>query len=69
MSAPVIQLANIRIPNTTEVLEAASMAAAKHLLLVTNGRETLLSPHVPPGWTRVVTRTKPTPRSQETAHA
>lgn len=66
MSAQIIPLANIRIASTTDVLEAASMAAAQHLLLITNGRETLLSPHVPAGWTRVVTRVKP---AKEAAHA
>ncbi|MBL8518217.1 MAG: hypothetical protein JNM76_14745 [Betaproteobacteria bacterium] len=59
MTAVVIPLANIRIPSETELLDAANQAEAAHLHLITNGRETLLSPHVLPGWIKVVTKIKP----------
>lgn len=59
MTAAIIPLANIRIPNDTELHAAAQQAEAEHLHLITNGRETLLSPHVLPGWIKVVTKIKP----------
>lgn len=41
------------IPADTEVIEAARLAAAAHLHLITDGRRTCLSPVVPQGWTRL----------------
>lgn len=51
------------IPSDTEIREAAAMAAAAHLHLITDGRRTLLSPVVPAGWIRLAVHCK---QSQET---
>jgi hypothetical protein len=37
----------------TEVIEAARLADAAHLHLITDGCRTCLSPVVPQGWTRL----------------
>lgn len=50
------------IPSEIEVREAAAMAAAAHLHLITDGRRTVLSPVVPAGWTRLAVHCK---QSQE----
>ena len=47
------------IPSDTEIREAAAMAAAAHPHLITDGRRTLLSPFVLPGWTRLSVAVKP----------
>ena len=47
------------IPSDTEVRDAAAMAAASHLHLITDGHRTLLSPFVLPGWTRLSVAVKP----------
>lgn len=39
--------------DTTTLLEAAKMAAAAHLFLITRGDKILLSPVVPKGWAKV----------------
>ena len=41
------------IPADTEVIEAARLADAAHLHLITDGCRTCLSPVVPQGWTRL----------------
>ena len=41
------------IPADTEVIEAARLAAAAHLHLITDGCRTCLSPVIPQGWTRL----------------
>lgn len=48
----------IRIPSDVEILEAAERAADSNLHLITDGRETRLSPIVPPGWYRLAGRVK-----------
>lgn len=47
------------IPSDTEIRDAAAMAAAAHLHLITDGARTCLSPVVPPGWTRLSVAVKP----------
>jgi hypothetical protein len=46
------------IPSDTDVLEAARLAAAAHLHLITDGRRTVLSPWVPPGWHKLAVTVK-----------
>lgn len=57
-------IAAVIVPSDTEVAEAARLAEASHLHLITDGRRTVLSPVVPPGWLRVGVNVKP----QEVAH-
>jgi hypothetical protein len=54
----------IEIPDETTVLEAARLAQCGHLHLVTNGRQTVLSPVVMPGWYRLGVRLKPGPAAE-----
>ncbi len=49
------------IPNTAEVYEIARQANAQHLIIVTDGVRTLLSPHVPPGWQKISAGVKQQP--------
>ncbi len=58
-------IAAVIIPSDTEIRTAASMAAAAHLHLITDGRRTLLSPIVPAGWTRLAVHCK---QPQEPSH-
>lgn len=53
------------IPSDTEVRDAAAMAAAAHLHLITDGARTCLSPVVPAGWTRLAVHCK---QPQEPSH-
>lgn len=46
------------IPSDTEVIEAAKLAAAAHLHLITDGKRTVLSPVVPPGWHKLAVTVK-----------
>jgi hypothetical protein len=48
----------IRHPRETELLEVAQQARASHLHLITNGRDTILSPQIPPGWHKLAVRVK-----------
>ncbi len=43
----------IRVPEEAELLEVATEAAARGMYLVTDGRRTVLSPIVMPGWHRL----------------
>jgi hypothetical protein len=43
----------IRAPEEAELLDVANEAATKGLFLITDGRETVLSPIVMPGWHRM----------------
>lgn len=45
-------------PTDAELLSVASDAAARGLFLITDGRETKISPNVPPGWHRMAVRVK-----------
>lgn len=47
------------IPADTEVIEAARLAAAAHLHLITDGCRTCLSPVVPAGWFRLGVQVRP----------
>jgi len=43
----------ILIPEETDLIEAAGQASAAGLHLLCNGRRTVLSPIIPPGWAKV----------------
>jgi hypothetical protein len=47
------------IPEDTTVLDAGQQAAMAGLHLICNGRESKVSPFVPPGWFRVAVKIKP----------
>lgn len=47
------------VPRESEVLEFAKIAAAKGLHFITDGKDTLLSPIVFPGWFEIAVRIKP----------
>ena len=49
------------IPSDTDVIEAARLAQCAHLHLITNGRSTVLSPVVPPGWHKLAVTVKEAP--------
>lgn len=51
-------VATIRPPLEAELLEVAQQAVASHLHLLTNGRETILSPIILPGWHKLGVRVK-----------
>lgn len=51
-------IAAIIIPDQATVLEAAQQAAAAHLHLITDGRRSVLSPIVLPGWHKLGVRIK-----------
>ena len=42
----------VRVPDEAEVLEIAK-ALPPGLILVSNGHQSVIAPHVPPGWHRV----------------
>lgn len=48
------------LPEDTTVLDAAHQAADAGLHLICNGRESRISPIVPPGWFRLAVKIKPT---------
>lgn len=49
----------ILIPEETDLIDAAGQASAAGLHLICNGRRTVLSPIVPPGWAKVSLRHSP----------
>jgi len=51
----------IHIPDTATVLEAARLAAASHLHLITDVQQVVLSPIVWPGWHRLAVKIKSPP--------
>lgn len=55
----------IILPADTPVLDAAQQAAAAHLHLITDGRRSVLSPIVLPGWHKLAVVHKP---AQEVSH-
>lgn len=46
-------ITTIHVPDEAELLAIAQEAAVKGLYLITDGRRTVLSPHVLPGWHRM----------------
>lgn len=54
------------IPEDTAVLDAAHQAASAGLKLICNGRESRISPDVPPGWFRLAVKIKPAPSAPAT---
>jgi len=50
----------IRHPHEAELLDVARQAVASHLHLITNGRDSVLSPWIPPGWHKLAVRVKET---------
>ena len=57
------------IPDNATVLEAAKLAVASHLHLITDGRRVLLSPIVMPGWHRMAVKVKSSPLEPHGASA
>lgn len=47
------------IPSTAQVMDIARQANARHLHIITDGKRTVLSPEVPPGWFKVAVKLKP----------
>ncbi len=47
------------IPESTSVMDAGQLAANAGLYLICNGRESRISPIVPPGWFRLAVKVKP----------
>lgn len=62
MNAP-----TIIVPRETLVSECANEAAVRGLHLITDGKDTLISPVVLPGWFRVGVRVKPQPAHRSAA--
>lgn len=54
------------IPEDITVLDAAHQAASAGLKLICNGRESRISPDVPPGWFRLAVKIKPAPSAPAT---
>ncbi len=52
------------LPNTTTVLEAAHQAQRANLHLITDGKRTVLSPIVMPGWYKLGVNLKPSPPAE-----
>ena len=48
----------LTIPDTTTVMEAAQLAIASHLYLITDGQQVILSPRLLPGWYRMAVKIK-----------
>lgn len=48
----------IRFPDEAELLEVAGQACAAHLHLITDGRRTIMSPYIFPGWHKLAVRVK-----------
>lgn len=40
----------ILVPDEAELLQIAQLAQAQHLYLITNGKRSVLSPSILPGW-------------------
>ena len=55
------------VPSDTEVIAAARLAAAAHLHLITDGKKTVLSPVVPPGWHKLAVTVKEAPHGTPAA--
>lgn len=53
------------LPDDITVLDAANQAADAGLHLICNGRESRISPNVPPGWFRIAVKIKPTTSTPE----
>ncbi|MBS1188934.1 MAG: hypothetical protein H6R10_726 [Rhodocyclaceae bacterium] len=53
------------IPDDMTLVAAAARAASSGFFLVTDGRRTLISPVVPPGFHRIVVRNRPAELPQE----
>lgn len=53
-----MNLAAAILPDDLTVLEAAEIARAHNLHLITDGRRVVVSPIVPPGWHRLAVRIK-----------
>ncbi len=59
MDIPILDgVAEVRAPETAELLAVAGAAASRGMFLITNGRETRISPYVMPGWFRMGVRVK-----------
>lgn len=54
------------LPDDITVLDAAHQAARAGLKLICNGRESRISPIVPPGWFRLAVKIKPAPSAPTT---
>lgn len=54
------------LPDDITVLDAAHQAADAGLHLICNGRESRISPIVPPGWFRLAVKIKPAPSAPAT---
>jgi len=48
----------IIIPSDTQVIAAAQQANAQHLHLLTDGKRTVLSPDILPGWQKLAVKEK-----------
>jgi len=48
----------IIIPSNAHVIDIARQASAQHLHLLTDGRRTVLSPIITPGWYKIGVRIK-----------
>lgn len=46
------------IPDTATVMDAARQAKASNLHLICDGKRTVLSPIVPPGWFKIAVKAK-----------
>lgn len=53
-----MNIAAVIIPDTATVLEAARQARASNLHLISDGKRTVLSPIVPPGWYKFAVKVK-----------
>lgn len=49
------------VPDEAELLQAAQLAHAQHLHLITDGKRTVLSPIKLPGYREVIVKVKPQP--------
>ncbi len=52
---------SVIIPDNATVMEAAQLAVASHLHLITDGTRVVLSPIVMPGWHRMAVKVKSPP--------
>lgn len=59
----------IRLDNTMALAEATQRAEEEHLHLITDGREAMLSPIIPPGWHKLRVWVKPGPPAEIKAAA
>lgn len=58
ITTPAPAVTVIRHPTEAELYDVAAQARASHLNLITDGKDVVISPTIPPGWHKLGVRVK-----------